>query len=236
MRASGMVPWAGVMDSLMEWVGVMVPWGTPLGTLEALASVLTLACIVLSLLGRAVAWPVGIVAVVLYAIVFAEIRLYADLGLQGVYLAQGVWGWIIWTRVGQQGGGLRLHEGVDRGGVRELTWTTRLGWGVTLACLALAVGWALDRWTAAESAYLDATCSVLSLGANALLAMKRRDAWVLWVVADLLYLWLFASKGLWWSVGVYAIAMGLAMRAWWLWRPASTAPTARLTLATERAP
>ena len=41
-------------------------------------------------------WPTGLVSVTMYAVVFYQAKLYADMGLQGVYLALSVYGWWAW--------------------------------------------------------------------------------------------------------------------------------------------
>src|SRR5258708_40270342 len=50
-------------------------------------------------------WPLGLVNVGLSAVVFWQARLYADLGLQVVYVVLCLYGWYEW-----------LHRGADFGG------------------------------------------------------------------------------------------------------------------------
>ena len=43
-------------------------------------------------------WPIGIVSVLLYVVVFYEARLYATMGLQVVYVGLAVYGWYAWGK------------------------------------------------------------------------------------------------------------------------------------------
>ena len=53
-------------------------------------------------------WPIGNVAVVLYAVLFWRIRLYADLAEQVYFFVAGFYGWWAWRRRG------RAAAGADR--------------------------------------------------------------------------------------------------------------------------
>ena len=46
-------------------------------------------------------WPVSLVNVAIYAVVFREAKLYADMGLQGVYFALCLYGWWAWLKGGK---------------------------------------------------------------------------------------------------------------------------------------
>ena len=53
-------------------------------------------------------WPLGIVSVILYAVVFYETKLYADMGLQVLYFVLAAYGWWAWRRGGEDHGELRV--------------------------------------------------------------------------------------------------------------------------------
>ena len=55
-------------------------------SLELVAVVLTLLAVYLTVRQIIWCWPLAMVSVTLYAVVFYDARLYADMGLQGLYL------------------------------------------------------------------------------------------------------------------------------------------------------
>jgi nicotinamide mononucleotide transporter len=58
---------------------------------------------------------------------------------------------------------------------------------------------------------------VLSITANQLLARRLLENWVLWIIADALYVRVFAWKGLYLSTALYALFLGMViagLRRW----------------------
>ena len=184
--------------------------------LEAVAVLFSIVAVTLQVRQHPWGWPLTLVGVTLYAWIFWNIRLYADMGLQAVFFAQGVYGWWFWLH-----GGTRREEApVRRMGVQ--------GWVGTVAVVAvgtLALGSALARWTDAALPYMDSFLSVTSLTANLLLARKVLENWMLWVFADVLYIGMFIYKGVFLTAGLYVVFLGLAtagLLEWWkAWRAQS---------------
>ena len=154
-------------------------------------------------------WPTAIVNVGLYIIVFRRTGLYSDMGLQVVYLALSIYGWYEWLYGGKNRSTLR----VSRASARE--WL--------IAIPVAAVFWlALARYTATLPGvalpYLDSGLTTLSLVAQWMMTRKILENWVLWIVADVLYVPMYLYKGLPVTAALYAIFLGLAvlgLRSWW---------------------
>ena len=71
--------------------------------LEVSAVVFGIISVYLSTRENIWSWPTAIVNVSLYSLVFYEAKLYADMGLQVVYLVLSVYGWYVWRFGGEQG-------------------------------------------------------------------------------------------------------------------------------------
>ena len=88
--------------------------------LEWAANGMTAVAIVLAGRNNVHTWWTGIVGCTLFAILFAESRLYADVALQGFFVATSVAGWWKWAR-GDQGDPLpALHDADGREPDRHL--------------------------------------------------------------------------------------------------------------------
>jgi nicotinamide mononucleotide transporter len=168
---------------------------------EILAVAATLLSVWLSVRRNILTWPTGIVGVSAYFVVFLRARLYADMALQVLFFVQCSYGWWAW------------HRGEQRAEppIRVLSARTRAAVGVGVVAVALLVGTLLDRYTDAAAAYWDATASVLSITANQLLARRVLENWVLWIVADALYVGIFLWKSLYLSAGLYALFLGMVV-------------------------
>ena len=75
-----------------------------MNSIEALAALLVVVNVALVARRSIVNYPVAIVAVAIYAGIFADARLYSDMVLQGFFLVVNVYGWIDWARVKGQAG------------------------------------------------------------------------------------------------------------------------------------
>jgi nicotinamide mononucleotide transporter len=72
----------------------------------------------------------------------------------------------------------------------------------------------MHRFTDASYPYWDASAAILSVVAQILLARRYIENWHLWILVDLLSIGLYAAKGLWLTMILYAIFLVLA--AWGL--------------------
>jgi nicotinamide mononucleotide transporter len=169
---------------------------------EFVAVVMTLVGIVLTIKEKISCWPVAIVGIVAYLVVFIRARLYADTALQPIYVVQNLYGWWYWAHGGERGQG--------RAPIVVLTQRSRLAWLAGTAITSLIVGAALARWTNAAAPYADASLSTTSLVANWLLARKVLENWWLWIAVNVGYVILFWRKHLLLSAGLYAVLLALA--------------------------
>jgi nicotinamide mononucleotide transporter len=177
---------------------------------EALAVVMTLVGIVLTIKEKISCWPVAIVGILAYLVVFIRARLYADAALQPIYVVQNIYGWWYWAHGGARGQG--------EAPIVLLTNRARVAWLLGTAVVSLVVGAWLARWTNAAAPYADATLSTTSLVANWLLARKILENWWLWIAVNIGYVALFWKKNLLLSSGLYAILLALAIAGLLEWK------------------
>lgn len=183
--------------------------GSDITWLEIAAVVLGLWMVLCNLRINPLGWPLAIASSALYALLFVHSKLYGEAALQGVFIVLGAWGWWQWLR-GTAGDGQRLR-------VRSLTPRQRgLVLALTLAAWP-ALGLLLSRMTDSDVPYLDALPTVGSLAGQYLLARKWVDNWPAWVAVNAVSLVLFATKGLWLTVALYAVFLVLAGVGWRAW-------------------
>jgi len=165
-------------------------------------------------------WPTAIVNVALYAVLFFREKLYADMGLQVIYLILSVYGWYEW-----------LYGGENRTALHVSRLTSRLA--IQLLAIAVpgsvALGFVLQRATDASLPWLDATLSVFSLIAQWMMTRKILENWLLWIVLDIVYVGMFVLlKGLYLTGFQYGVFLALAVagHVQWLHSYRSRAVTA----------
>ncbi len=184
-------------------------WGGPVTWLEIVAFLLALVMVGCNLRVNPLGWPLAIASSLLYALLFADSRLYGEAGLQFVFVALAGWGWWQWLRgTDAEGQALRVRRLGTRG-----RWLAAVA---TLAAWPL-LGLLLDRGTDSDVPYLDALPTVASITGQWLLARKHVENWPVWLVVNVVSVALFAFKGLWLTVLLYALFAVLSWVGWRAW-------------------
>ena len=153
-------------------------------------------------------WPVGLANVAIYAIVFRDAKLYADMGLQGVYFALCVYGWWAWLRGGAAHGRLVVSRAP-----RAVLATSALA-GIVFAA---ALGTFLRSMTDAALPLWDAGTTAFSLVAQFLQTRKWIENWPIWIAVDTIYVGMYVLKRLYLTAGLYALFLvlaGIGLAAW----------------------
>lgn len=190
--------------------------------LEPFAVAFGILSVALSVRQSVWSWPTAIVNVGLYVLVFFHARLYADMGLQVVYIAISCYGWYQWLYGGERGQGLR----VARVPPRQALLLAALG-----AAGAVSIGAVLARFTHAALPFADATLSAFSLVAQYMMTRKLLENWALWVALDVAYVVMFVAKGLFLTSGLYVVFLVLAVLGHVEWQRSMTRHAAGLRVA-----
>ena len=177
--------------------------------LEVTAALFGIAAVYLSARQNVWNWPLGIINVALYVYVFYGARLYADMGLQVVYVVLAAYGWWHW-----------LHGGTNRGTLRVSRVPTR---EIVLLAVAFIAGTTalttfLTRATDASLPFADSALTAASLVAQYMMTRKYVECWLVWIVADVAYVAMFIYKSLWPTAGLYLVFTVLAVIGWHQWR------------------
>jgi nicotinamide mononucleotide transporter len=174
---------------------------------ELLGFVTGAASVWLTVLAKISNFPVGIANSAFFLVLFLTARLYADSGLQVVYIVLGFTGWWQW-----------LHGGQDR----SRLVVARSGPWLLCGCalFVVAATWALTAALQAAhdvAPFWDGLTTAISLAAQFLLNCKKIENWALWITADLIYIPLYMVKRLDLTAIVYLLFLfmcALGVAAW----------------------
>jgi len=162
--------------------------------LEIIANIFNLISVFLANRNSVHTWWIGIIGGVLYGVMFYEVKLYADVILQGFFILTNFYGWWAWLR----GGDAREELPITRVALKSL---------ILFAVLAVVLtgghGFLLHRLTDASFPFIDSTILVLSIIAQFLLMRRKLESWVFWIIVDLIAVPLYAAKDLYLTSAVY---------------------------------
>ena len=176
--------------------------------LEAVSFVTGAVCVWLTVRRSVWNFPVGLINVATYAVVFYQARLFADAGLQVVYFGLGLSGWYLWL----YGGANQSQLKISRASRTELL---SLGLFVAIATLLL---WKLLSLVGGAATFGDALTTSLSLAAQWLTNRKKLECWIGWIVVDAIYVPLYLTRDLHLTAVLYALFLVMAWLGWRDWR------------------
>jgi len=199
--------------------------GYPLSWIEFIGTVLYFASVWLVARKNLLTWPVSLVSVTLYGILFWQIRLYSDMLEQLYYLGIGVWGWISWKRIKDE------KRSIPTGFSAPAAMAA---WAAGIIAAGMLLGLAVARFhvwmpaafpAPADYPFLDAFTTVASFAAMYLMTKRKTESWLWWIAVDAI------GIGLYWVKDVRFIAVQYValffMAAWGLWSWARERPAAR---------
>lgn len=163
-------------------------------------------------------WPVGFASVLVYGWIFVGAKLYSDALLQAAFAVLIVYGWARW---------LKHLDGSGRVTIARLP-ARLLALHVLIGAVgALALGYAMRRWTDAALPWLDAALTAFSLVAQWWQGRRHVAAWWLWITVDVIYVGEYVYKDLLITAVLYAGFVALAAMGLRDWRKAQAGPSAQ---------
>lgn len=192
--------------------------GYPMSYVECIGTILYLWSVWLIAQRNILTWPVGIASVLLYMILFYQIRLYSDTIEQIYYLGASIYGWWIWNKSPKGDGQIT--------GVKYSAPKNLILWVVFTAIISVAFGYFMSQVhlflpvifpEAASFPYLDAITTIMSFSAMWLMAKKKTESWIYWIMVDVLGIWLYFIKDVKFLSLLYVILLIMAFNGLRLW-------------------
>lgn len=200
--------------------------GYPMSYIEFAGTLLYLWSVWLIVRRHVLTWPVGIASVILYAALFYQIHLYSDAVEQLYYLGASLYGWWFWTRSPRDQGivsGVAFSGASSIGSVLAGTAIVSIAAGALMSRVHLLLPLIFPE--KADFPYLDAATTIMSFTAMWLMARKRTESWVYWIVVDVIGIGLYYVKGVKFISLLYVVLLALAVQGLLEWiRAPRTAP------------
>jgi len=156
-------------------------------------------------------FPIGLFYSVVSVVVFTQERLYADVLLNGYYVAMNGYGWYYWLYGGRQ-------RPADRLPVTFTPVQTRWILAALVTASTLAMGWFLDNRTDADLPYWDSATTTMSFAAMWMTARKYIDNWIVWLVVDIIATGMYIFKGIEFYAVLYGVYLFMAVAGWRAWK------------------
>ncbi len=177
--------------------------------LELIAVAFGLICVWCMKKESLLAFPFGIVNVLIYVYIFFAARLYANAAINGFFFIMSAYGWYNWTRKDSSDSHIRI----TRCSKQELVLNS-----IAIIIFFIIIRIVLGRYTASQIPSWDAITTAVYIVAQWLLSRKKIENWILWISADTVMIGLCAWEGLFFSSFQYLVFTIIAILGFREWR------------------
>ncbi|OGD83194.1 hypothetical protein A2572_01920 [Candidatus Collierbacteria bacterium RIFOXYD1_FULL_40_9] len=193
-------------------------WGYPMSYLEFFGTIFTAWSVYLAAKNKISTWPTSIIGIILYGFLFYQIQLYSDLFEQIYYFITAFWGWYLWKHS-------KRVVGKERPVTSSKTPQNLLGLGATVL-LSFLLYLFMSRIhlilpsifpTPASFPFLDAFTTALSFVATIYLAKRKIENWYYWIVVDIIGVWLYFQKDVYFLSLLYFVFLINALYGYKKW-------------------
>lgn len=175
---------------------------------EAIAVVFGLLSVWYSKQENILVYPTGIIGVVIAVYLTLRAGLYAEAGINAYYFIMSVYGWYYWTHADPN----KPQVPVTRSDRKEHL----IALGIT-AVAFVVIRFGLD-FTDSDVPNLDAITTATAITGMWLMAKKKLENWVYWIVTDLIATPLYFYKGLYFFSFQFLAFTVLAIWGYFSWR------------------
>lgn len=177
--------------------------------IEILAVVFSLVCVLLIIRENIWQWLVGIIGVLGYLLVFLYSGLYGLMLLQVVFIGLQIYGWREWLYGGKDKGELKISRLPS-----QLIIVLFFGGAVATAAMATL----FQKYTNAAMPLADSAATALSLIAQWMLAKKYLENWLVWMVVNIITIFIGIYQQLFLTAGLYTVFFVLAILGFLAWQ------------------
>jgi nicotinamide mononucleotide transporter len=179
---------------------------------EIIAAALGFVAIFLQIRQNVWYWFVSIVMVSMYIYIYIDAKLYADMSLQVYYLAISFYGGYLW---------LYGKSSNDHKVPLTVSFTAthlRILLMAISAILFFLMAWFLINFTDSDLPYWDSFTTSLSFVATWMLARKKIENWLIWIVVDAVSVGIYIYKELYPTAVLFFFLTLLAVVGYRQWK------------------
>lgn len=154
-------------------------------------------------------FPTGIISVLIYVAITFQVGLYADMFINAVYFVMSVYGWYKWLR--------------PSAGHKQLpvTFSSRKLNLIALATTVFSFAvmqYVLRHHTDSTVPYVDAFTTAIFITGMWLMALKKVENWIYWIIGDIVSVPLYFHKELIFTSFQFFVFLILAVMGLMRWR------------------
>jgi len=156
-------------------------------------------------------YPTGIISVLIYVYICFGAKLYADMGINAFYFVMSVYGWYNWTRKDREKNSISISSNSLFENLLNI---------LAAVVFFFILYFILDNYTDSDVPLWDSVTTAIFIIGMWLMALKRIENWIAWIIGDIISIPLYFYKGLVLTSFQYTVFLILAIAGYIAWRNA----------------
>lgn len=180
--------------------------------IEIIAATLGIIAIYFQIKVKPFYWVISLVVSSMYIIVYFSAKLYADMSMQFYYVGMSIYGLYVWL----SGNNSSDKKIIPISKIKDLK-----SWLLIALISALSffiIGFILKKFTDSSVPWWDSFTTSLSFVATWMLARKKIENWLVWIVVDATSVALYIYKQLYPTTILFIILTLLAIVGYFQWK------------------
>jgi len=179
---------------------------------EIIAATLGIIAIYFQIKVKPFYWIISLVVSSMYIVVYFSAKLYADMSMQFYYVGMSIYGLYVW---------LSGNNNSDKKTIPISKIKNFKSWIIIVLISALSfiiIGYILKNFTDSNVPWCDSFTTSLSFVATWMLARKKIENWLVWIVVDATSVALYIYKQLYPTTILFIVLTLLAIVGYFQWK------------------
>ncbi len=200
------------MSHIFDWLFAQyqdIP--TYLVVFEMIGVIFTILSVWYSKRENILVYPTGLVATGIYIYILLEFSLLGDMLINAYYFVMSLIGWYLWTRKVDDTHFIPITKTT----LKEKQWSALLF--ISAIIFVFLVYYAFDKYNT-WTAYVDTITTAIFFVGMWLMAKKKLENWIYWIIGDIITVPLYWYKGLIFSSILFAVLTIIAIYGYKAWK------------------
>lgn len=154
-------------------------------------------------------FPIGIVSVLIYVYICFFAKLYADMGINFVYFVMSIYGWYMWSRKDEKKKVLPISFCSVKEHIINI---------VMFVFFFIVLSYVLKNYTDSNVPIWDSLTTAIFIVGMWLMALKKIENWIAWIIGDIISIPLYFYKGLVFTSLQFTIFLIIAVLGYIEWK------------------
>lgn len=165
---------------------------------------------------RILVFPFGIISVAIFIYLFFIGKLYANAGINIIYLLTNIYGWYNWLRPQKENKQLQI----TKTSLKENVWLL-IGIAMVYVGILFLLQWSNKsdyEYINSLTPWIDTANSTVFFFATILMTIKKVENWLFWIVGNIISIPFFLAQGLYFTSFQYSVFFVLSILGYLEWK------------------